>query len=65
MTWARPTGIGLLMVAVLFGIGVRVEIGHDTTSWLLVAVYAALGAVTALAGAALMLLGRRAANRRY
>jgi hypothetical protein len=64
MTWARPTGIGLLMVAVLFGIGVRVEIGHETTSWLLVAVYTVLGAATALAGGGLMLLARRAANRR-
>ncbi|GAA3301245.1 hypothetical protein GCM10020218_094600 [Dactylosporangium vinaceum] len=60
----RPTGIGFLVVAVLFGIGVRVEIGQESTSWLLATVYAVLGAVTALVGAVLMALGRRAASRR-
>ena len=59
MTWARPTGIGFLAVAALFGIGVRVEIGHEPTSWLLVTLYAVLGAAAAVVGAGLMVLGNR------
>jgi hypothetical protein len=64
MTWARPTGIGFLAVAVLFGIGVRVEIGDESTSWLLTILYAVLGAICALVGAGLIVLGQRAGNRR-
>ncbi|WP_432972619.1 hypothetical protein [Dactylosporangium sp. CA-233914] len=64
MTWARPTGIGFLVLAVLAGIAVRVEIGHEPTSWMLTAVYAVLGVVAAVIGAALMVLGQRASNRR-
>ncbi|MFI5910403.1 hypothetical protein [Dactylosporangium sp. NPDC051541] len=63
-TWLRPTGIGFLVVAVLFGIGVRVEIGHEPTNWALTTVYVVLGVITALVGAVLMALGQRAANRR-
>jgi hypothetical protein len=64
MTWARPVGIGFLMLAVLALIAIRVEIGSDTTSWLLTAVYAVLGAIAAAIGVALMVLGQRAGRRR-
>ncbi|WP_433076092.1 hypothetical protein ACQP1P_30800 [Dactylosporangium sp. CA-052675] len=64
MTWPRPTGIGFLVVAVLFGIGVRVEIGHEPTSWARVTVYVVLGVVCALVGAGLMVLAQKAGNRR-
>ncbi|WP_433204391.1 hypothetical protein ACQP00_35845 [Dactylosporangium sp. CS-047395] len=59
MTWARPTGIGLLVVAALFGIGVRVEIGHETTNWAITAVYIVLGVIAAVAGAGLMIMAQR------
>jgi hypothetical protein len=64
MTWARPVGIGFLMLAVLALIAIRVEIGSDTTSWLLTAVYAVLGAIAAVIGVALMVLGQRASRNR-
>jgi hypothetical protein len=64
MLWSRPLGIGFLMLAVLALIAVRVEIGSDTTSWLLTAVYAGLGAIAAVIGVALMVLGERANRRR-
>jgi hypothetical protein len=64
MTWARPTGIFFLVLAVLAGIAVRVEIGQEHSSWLLTAVYAFLGALAALVGAALMIIARRAESRR-
>lgn len=64
MTWARPVGIGFLMLAVLALIAIRVEIGSDTTSWLLTAVYAGLGAICAVIGVALMVLGQRAGRGR-
>lgn len=59
----RPVGIGFLMLAVIAAIAVRVEIGSDSTSWLLTTVYAVLGAIAALIGGGLMVLGQRAANR--
>ncbi|MER7007122.1 hypothetical protein ABT297_29355 [Dactylosporangium sp. NPDC000555] len=64
MTWARPVGIGFLVLAVLAGIAVRVEIGHESTSWLLITVYAVLGAAAALVGAGLMVVAGRLAGRR-
>ncbi|MGI5242703.1 hypothetical protein [Dactylosporangium sp. CA-139066] len=63
MTWARPTGIFFLVLAVLAAIAVRVEIGQEHSSWLLTVVYAVLGVLAALVGAALMLLARRAGSR--
>ena len=59
MMWARPVGIGFLMLAVLAVIAIRVEIGSATTSWLLTAVYAVLGAIAAVIGIVLMVLGGR------
>lgn len=52
------------MLAVLALIAIRVEIGSDTTSWLLTAVYAVLGAIAAVIGVVLMVLGERANRRR-
>jgi hypothetical protein len=59
----RPVGIGFLMLAVIAAIAVRVEIGSDPTSWLLTTVYAVLGAIAALIGGGLMVLGQRVRNR--
>ena len=59
MTWVRPVGIGFLMLAVIAGIAIRVEVGSDPTSWVLITVYAVLGAIAALVGAALMYAGRK------
>ncbi|MFG2044196.1 hypothetical protein [Dactylosporangium sp. NPDC048998] len=64
MTWARPVGIGFLVLAVLAVIAVRVEIGHESTSWLLTTVYAVLGAAAALVGAGLMVMAGRLDRRR-
>jgi len=64
MTWARPVGIGFLVLAVLAAIAVRVELGAESTSWLLTTVYAVLGAIAALIGAGLMVVAQRAGNRR-
>jgi hypothetical protein len=58
--WGRPTGIGLLAAAVLAVIGVRVEVGDEHTSWLLVAVYVVLALLAAGAGAVLMAAAGRA-----
>ena len=64
MTWPRPVGIGFLVVALLFGIGVRVEIGHATTSWVLTALYVVLGVICALIGIGLMAFASRLDSRR-
>jgi hypothetical protein len=64
MDWARPVGIGFLVVGVLFAIGVRVEVGSDSTSWLLTILFVVLGAIAALIGAGLIVAGQRAGNRR-
>ena len=60
----RPTGIFFLVLALIAGIAVRVEVGEESTSWLLATVYAGLGAIAALTGAALMVMAGRADNRR-
>jgi hypothetical protein len=54
MMWARPVGIGFLMLAVLAVIAIRIS-----PSWPSVAVYAVLGAIAAAIGVALMLLFHR------
>lgn len=64
MTWARPVGIGFLVLAVLAAIAVRDQLGSDSTSWLLTTVYAVLGAIAGLIGAALIAAGGRAGTRR-
>jgi hypothetical protein len=59
MTWARPVGIGFLVVGVLFAIGVRVELGSASTSWLLTILFVVLGVIAAVIGAALLAVGNR------
>ncbi|MEV8513669.1 hypothetical protein [Dactylosporangium sp. NPDC051484] len=64
MTWARPVGIGFLVLAVIAGSAVRVEIGHETTSWLLITVYVVLGLVATLIGAGLIVIAGRLDRQR-
>ena len=56
---SRSVGIGFLMLGVIAGIAIRVEVRSASTSWGLVTVYAVLGAIAALVGAALMYAGRK------
>ena len=63
MTWARPVGIGFLMLAVLAFIGIRVEVGSDSTSWVVITVWAVLGALGALVGIGLIVAAQRADDR--
>ncbi|WP_432825207.1 hypothetical protein [Dactylosporangium sp. CA-092794] len=58
-TWARPVGIGLFAFAALAIIGIRVEIGSESGNWLIMTVWAVLGAVALLVGAFLMAVARR------
>ncbi|WP_344612757.1 hypothetical protein [Dactylosporangium salmoneum] len=64
MTWVRPVGIGFLVLAVLAAIAVRVEIGHETTSWVLAVVYGVLGFIAAVVGGGLVFLAGRLDRRR-